>query len=99
MTIPGPPKTHRLWGGAIAEGCGYLTADARRKPGGLSERGAGPGDCFQGKQVNAVNWPEGGVSEGQKFAAKPMQSETDSSDYFSMLDQFFLFAYSPVYEP
>ncbi len=43
-----------------------------------------PGDCFQEKQVNAVNWPEGGTSEDQKFAAKLTQPKTDSSGYFGI---------------
>ena len=46
---PGSPKTHRLWGGAIAEWLRTLENS--------------PGDCFLGKQVNEVNWPEGGASE------------------------------------
>ncbi len=32
-----------------------------------------PEDCFLEKQVNAVNWPEGGASEDPKFTAKPTQ--------------------------
>ena len=35
-----------------------------------------PGDCLLEKQVNAVNRPEGGVSEDQKFAAKLTHSKT-----------------------
>ena len=62
-TTPGPPKTHRLWGGAIAEWLRILENS--------------PGDCFLEKQVSEANWPGGGVSEDQKFAAKPTQPKTN----------------------
>jgi hypothetical protein len=30
-------------------------------------------DCLSGKQVNEVNWPEGGASEDQKIVAELTQ--------------------------
>src|SRR5579872_3740627 len=48
-TTPGSPMTHRHWGGAIAERLRTLENS--------------PGDCFLGKQVNEVNWPEGRTLE------------------------------------
>jgi hypothetical protein len=32
-----------------------------------------PVDCLSGKQVNEVNWPEGGASEDQKIVAELTQ--------------------------
>jgi hypothetical protein len=43
-----------------------------------------PGDCFQGKQVNAVNRPEGGASENKNFEVNPTLPETDPSGYFGI---------------
>ena len=63
-TTPGPPKTHRLWGGAIAEWLRTLENS--------------PGDCFLGEQASAANWPEGGTSESRNCGVKPTPAETDS---------------------
>ncbi len=69
-TAPRSPKTHRHWGGAIAERLRTLENS--------------PGDCFLGKQVNAVNWPEGGASENENFEVNPTQLKPDSSDNFGI---------------
>src|SRR5579872_5970266 len=67
--------THRHWGGAIAERLRTLENS--------------PGDCFLGKQVNEVNWPEGGSSENKNFEGNPTKSKTDSSDYFGIVTPTF----------